>query len=144
MKKTKRFVFDTNVIVSAFLFPNSSVANAFEKGINSGTILISKETLEELQEILLSKKFDKYLPKPIRLAFVQKFEIITEMIEVTETINVCRDAKDDKFISLAKEGNASSIITGDKDLLILNPFKINLIDSTQNIYIITPSEFLNL
>jgi hypothetical protein len=61
MKKNNYFVFDTNVIVSAFLFPDSSVAKAFNKGLLFGTIIISKETLEELQEVLSRNKLDKYL-----------------------------------------------------------------------------------
>ena len=134
MKRTKRFVFDTNVIVSAFLFPDSSVAKAFEKGLKSGTILLSEETLEELQKVLLRDKFDKYLPKSIRQAFVQKFEILAAMIEITETITACSDPKDDKFLSLAVSANAECIVTGDEDLRTLHPFK--------NISIITPTMFL--
>ncbi len=136
MKRTKRFVFDTNVVVSAFLFPVSTSAKAFDKGINSGTILLSEETLEELQNVLLRDNFDKYLPKPLRIAFIQKFEILSAMIEITETIKACRDPKDDKFLSLAVTANVFAIITGDKDLLVLNPFR--------NISIITPTAFLNI
>lgn len=127
-------MFDTNVVVSAFLFPDSYVAKAFEKGLKSGTIFISEETLEELQEVLLRDKFDKYLPKPIRQAFVQKFEILVAMIDITETIIACRDPKDDKFLSLAVSANAEYIVSGDHDLLVLNPFR--------NILILSPFEFL--
>ncbi|NCO55709.1 MAG: putative toxin-antitoxin system toxin component, PIN family [Bacteroidetes bacterium CG02_land_8_20_14_3_00_31_25] len=134
MKRTNRLVFDTNVVVSAFLFPDSYVAKAFEKGLKSGTIFISEETLEELQEVLLRDKFDKYLPKPIRQAFVQKFEILVAMIDITETIIACRDPKDDKFLSLAVSANAEYIVSGDHDLLVLNPFR--------NILILSPFEFL--
>ncbi|TAL62598.1 MAG: putative toxin-antitoxin system toxin component, PIN family [Bacteroidetes bacterium] len=134
MKRADRFVFDTNVVVSAFLFPDSFVAKAFNKGLATGTLILSEETLEELQEVLLRDKFDKYLPKEIRQAFVQKFEILAAVMEITEIIAVCRDPKDDKFLSLAVSAKAKSIITGDPDLLILNPFK--------NISIITPAGFL--
>ncbi len=44
------------------------------------------------------------------------------------------DPKDNKFLELALAGNATCIITGDKDLLVLNPFR--------NIQIISPKEFL--
>jgi len=47
---------------------------------------------------------------------------------------VCLDEKDDKYLSLAVSAKAKAIITGDNDLLILNPFK--------NISIVTPAEFL--
>ena len=56
------------------------------------------------------------------------------MIEVTQTITIYRDIKDNKFLELAMEGKADYIITGDQDLLILNPFN--------NIEIITPRDFL--
>ena len=56
------------------------------------------------------------------------------MVIVTENIEACRDPKDDKFLELAVSGNADYIITGDDDLLELNPF--------QNVKIITSREFL--
>jgi predicted nucleic acid-binding protein len=51
-------------------------------------------------------------------------------------INVCRDPKDNKFLELAVEAGAACIITGDKDLLVLNPF--------ENILILTASDFLKV
>jgi putative PIN family toxin of toxin-antitoxin system len=57
-----------------------------------------------------------------------------ELIEVTEVINDCRDAKDNKFLELAASGKADCIVSGDQDLLILNPFRA--------IPILTPGEFL--
>ena len=55
-------------------------------------------------------------------------------VKVTETIRTCRDAKDDKFLELAVSGKATHIISGDEDLLALNPFR--------DIPIITPRQFL--
>lgn len=55
--------------------------------------------------------------------------------EVSHSVTVCRDPKDDQYLNLALSGNAGCIITGDQDLLSLNPFK--------NISIISPSEFLD-
>ena len=49
-------------------------------------------------------------------------------------IDICRDPKDNKFLELAVSGKADFIITGDQDLLVLNPFR--------NIEIITINEFL--
>lgn len=57
------------------------------------------------------------------------------MIEVTEEVRECRDAKDNKFLELAQSGRADHIISGDGDLLVLNPFR--------GILILTPREFLN-
>ena len=56
-------------------------------------------------------------------------------IDIKESIRICRDPKDDKFLELAVNGGAGCIISGDEDLLILNPFR--------DIPIIKPDEFLN-
>ena len=55
------------------------------------------------------------------------------LIETKSKINVCRDPNDDFLLILAKDGKADYLITGDKDLLILNPF-----NKTK---ICTPTEF---
>jgi predicted nucleic acid-binding protein len=60
---------------------------------------------------------------------------MSELIEIKESITICRDSKDDKFLELAISGKADFIITGDQDLLVLNPFR--------NIEIIAANEFLN-
>ena len=57
-----------------------------------------------------------------------------EMVEIAETITDCRDAKDNKFLELAVSGKADCIVSGDADLLVLNPFR--------GIPILTPREFL--
>ena len=57
-----------------------------------------------------------------------------EMVEITETFTDCRDAKDNKFLELAVSGKADCIVSGDADLLVLNPFR--------GIPILTPREFL--
>ncbi len=44
-------------------------------------------------------------------------------LEIIHTIRACRDARDDKFLELAVNGEASLIITGDADLLELDPFQ---------------------
>jgi predicted nucleic acid-binding protein len=48
----------------------------------------------------------------------------------------CRDPKDDKFLSLAVCGRATHLVTGDADLLALNPF--------EGIRIVTPRQFLEI
>ncbi len=43
--------------------------------------------------------------------------------EVTSDITICRDSKDDFLLSLAKDGKATHLITGDKDLLDIKFFE---------------------
>jgi uncharacterized protein len=57
------------------------------------------------------------------------------VIEVIEVITVCCDPKDNKFLKLAVSGCAICIISGDADLLVLNPFR--------EIPVVTPHEFVS-
>lgn len=134
--KTNRIVFDTNVIVSALMFPRSVPRQAFNLAYSTGKILASTATTMELEEVLSRKKFEKYFSMEERIQFVARFFADAEIIEIKEKITACRDRKDDKFLELAVNGKADYIITGDQDLLVLHPF--------QNIVIISVSDYLSI
>jgi putative PIN family toxin of toxin-antitoxin system len=52
-----------------------------------------------------------------------------ELVPIVERIHACRDPDDDKFLELAVNGRADVIVSGDHDLLVLNPFRgIPIID----------------
>ena len=129
------YVFDTNVLVSALLFANSSPSEAFELALNTGRILISKETVDELNNVLSRPKFKRYISPEKRERFLLSLVQKSILIEIKEKIEECRDPKDNKFLELAINGKATAIVSGDKDLLILHPFR--------GIPIITVSQFLN-
>lgn len=131
-----RFVLDTNIIISALLFQESKPARAFHTAIKTGEILYSSSTLAELKDVLWRDKFDPYITQKERDKFLSSFLLTATPIEINETITACRDPKDNKFLELAVSGQANFIITGDDDLLILNPF--------QEIQIITPANFIRL
>ena len=57
-----------------------------------------------------------------------------EPVTISERIAVCRDPTDDKFLELAVNGRADLIVSGDADLLALNPFR--------DIAIVTPAVFV--
>jgi len=133
--KNKRFVFDTNVLISALFSKTSIPFQSVKIAEQQGFILYSEETLLELNQVLNRKKFDKYITLEERQIFIAKYITSSELVTIKEKIVVCRDIKDNKFLELAVSGNANIIITGDQDLLVLNPF--------QNIKIITPENFSN-
>jgi putative PIN family toxin of toxin-antitoxin system len=132
---TNRFVVDTNVLISALLFKNSVPFRAIELAEKQGIILYSEATLNELEQVLNRKKFNKYLSLEDRQVFVLKIISTSELVSITEKIAVCRDEKDNKFLELAVSGNANVIVTGDLDLLVLNPF--------QAVEIVTPDIFID-
>ena len=128
------FVLDTNVIVSSLLFSHSIPRQALNKALDTGKILISQEIILELTQVLNRDKLNKYLLKEERLKFLADFLKDVQTITIYQKIDACRDKKDNKFLDLAICGQAQYIITGDQDLLILNPFS--------GIYIINPKQFL--
>lgn len=136
MKNAKRFVFDTNVLVSAVLFPVSIPALALKKAITIGAVIVSEDCLDELSRVIMDERFEKYSSFSKRQMFLLDFENAAEFIGVKNKIILSRDPDDDKFLSLAKAGNASAIITGDDDLLVLHPWG--------SISILTPSGFMKL
>ncbi len=56
-----------------------------------------------------------------------------EIIESVSNIQISRDPDDDKFINCAKDAHALYIVSGDKDLLVLQQY--------ENIQIVTAKEF---
>jgi len=130
-----RFVFDTNAIISAVLLKRSVSRQAFDKAIKRGDLLVSAETIDELNRVLGRPDFAKYVTEDERLAFLAVLLREAELIEVTEAIRECRDPGDNKFLELAVSGKAVCIVTGDQDLLALHPFR--------GIWIVTPRGFLD-
>lgn len=130
------FVFDTNSLISAALTPHSTNRKAMDKAIILGDLAISKNTIAELTEVLFRKKFDKYFQnEEERWSIINKLEINAKQFSPTISITDCRDPKANMFLELAIATNASCIITGDDDLLILNPFR--------EIPILNASDFFN-
>ena len=132
-----RAVIDTNVLVSAVILPTSRVgAVILYMGMGAFTPLYCLEMLEELTNVLarprIRKKYDisqNYIRNVLDLILLRG-----QLIEPGERVTVCRDPKDDIFLSVALAGEADVLVTGDEDLLALHPFR--------GIRIIGPSAFL--
>jgi putative PIN family toxin of toxin-antitoxin system len=123
MTHSERFVLDTNVLVSALAFPGSTPRRAVDLAIAQGTILASDDTLLELHRTLRTPRLARYFSRAEQDAFLAMLARVATIIEVTERIALCRDPRDDRFLELAAAGSASHLITGDRDLLALNPFR---------------------
>jgi putative PIN family toxin of toxin-antitoxin system len=133
MNKLK-FVIDTNVLVSSVLIKKSSSDAALKKARSLGSLLFSEATFQELQITLSRSKFDRYVSLQVRSEFIFRLRLASELVEILERVDLCRDEKDNKFLEVAINGRADYLITGDNDLLVLRPF--------QDIKIMTVNEFL--
>lgn len=79
--------------------------------------------MRELTDVIMRSKFDRYLARQTRLHILHGIAVDAEWFAPTEAIHCCRDAKDDKFLELASACQADFLITGDEDLLVLDPFR---------------------
>jgi putative PIN family toxin of toxin-antitoxin system len=130
----ERVVVDTNALIGRLLLPDSVPARAVHAVVTGAILLSSEATIAELAEVLARKEFDAYASVPDRQQFLRLLSRVTEIVPVTHTVRACRDPRDDKFLELAVNGEATLIVTGDNDLLSLNPFR--------DIPIITPASYL--
>jgi len=122
--KINFFVFDTNTLISSALIKNSTNSKAIDKAIALGTIAVSQSTFEEFTEVIFRKKFDKYFSgDEERWSILNRLEANSKLFTPDTIVKDCRDPKDNKFLELAISANASCLITGDKDLLVLHPFR---------------------
>ena len=88
MPSNSRFVFDTNVVISALLLTGSVPRQAFDKALNRGKILLSLPVLAELNEVFSRKRFDKYLLEEERVRFLAALVREAEMVEITIVLTV--------------------------------------------------------
>jgi uncharacterized protein len=121
--RTRRFVVDTNTLISRLLLPGSMPAKATQKALEEGELVFSNATLEELNEVLSRPKFDRYIHASERAAFFRLLSRLAVVVEISHRITACRDPKDDKFLEVAVHGPVQAVVSGDKDLLELHPFR---------------------
>ena len=116
-----RVVLDTSTVVMPITRANSShrwLLEAWQQGLI--TPLISQETREELLRVLSDQRFGIDNDQIIRIA--NQYLDHCEMVETAnppQTNLICRDQKDQKFITLAQLGKATYIVSADEDLLVL-------------------------
>jgi putative PIN family toxin of toxin-antitoxin system len=115
-----RVVLDTNLYISGLFYgglPGKLLALASERTINT---LISDATLDELRR-KLGTRFPSSSPDAGRI--LSEVVDLSSFVIVSEAIHVCRDPDDDRMLECAVAGHADYVITGDKDLLVLHPFR---------------------
>ena len=123
MATRKRIVVDTNLLVSRLLLPGSVPGEAVRRAESEGVVLASRETLGELADVLGRRKLDAYVGIEQRQKYMSLLQRTVDVVAVAHVVRVCRDPGDDKFLELALSGNADLILTGDRDLLALHPFR---------------------
>lgn len=135
MNRTReRVVVDTNVLVSQLVLPFSVPDEAVRKAVTRGRLLFSDSTMKELADVLSRPKFDRYVSSENREQFLSGLCSIGEFVPIIRRVHECRDPKDDKFLEVALNGKADLILTGDADLLAMNPWR--------GVAIMSPGDYL--
>lgn len=132
-KKPDRIIIDTNLWISFLITKDFK---KLDEKILTGKvrILFSLELIEEFLTVVERPRLKKYFNLKDVAQLIELFDSYGEIIEVKSKINHCRDIKDNFILALAKDSNASHLITGDQDLLVLKEF--------EGTYIITITEYL--
>lgn len=116
---TRHIVFDTSVVVSALLFGRGHLAWLRGHWADGRCVpLVSHDTAEELTRVLRLRKFRLTVPEYHEA--LAAYLPYCEIVEVTRKCSIlCRDPKDQPFLNLAHSGKADSLVSGDRDLLVL-------------------------
>ena len=120
-------IFDTSILVSAALLSGSQ-ADLCVRAVLARNIplIFSAATYDELADVLMRPKLDRYVSRRSRESLLRtwrKAAVMFPEASLREQVRDCRDPDDDKFLELALASGARAIVTGDKDLLVLDPWR---------------------
>lgn len=128
VNKTYKVIIDTNIWISFLIGKHLSGLHKYiyDQKIE---IILCKEQLLELIEILNKPKIKKYIPANKTQEFINLLDEATQLVEIKNHIKICRDPKDDYLLSLSVTSNADYLVTGDVDLLSIKQIENTLIIS---------------
>lgn len=125
-----RLVFDTNIFISALVFPGGLADKAILKIIEGDdSLMISKAIIDEVLTVLAGK-FARDSEALSRTAVY--LDEISQRVRPTRKISVLKDEPDNRILECALAGKADAIVTGDKAMLELKEYKSIKIISLRN------------
>ncbi|MCK8785368.1 putative toxin-antitoxin system toxin component, PIN family [Roseomonas sp. NAR14] len=114
---------DANTVVSAALSPEGTARRAIAAARARGSIALSQAVFDEIAEVLARPKFARVLGADRRLEILEMLSAAAVWVEPGVAVTDCRDGKDNRYLELALAAGASSIVSGDADLLVLDPWR---------------------
>lgn len=124
-------VIDSSVWISALQFDGTPWF-AIQKALNSGQFAVCDQIVDEIIRTLTEKM--RWELKRIREDLASHFKDAVRVVIYGNIREVCRDPHDDAIIECAVNSHANLIISGDKDLLVLEKYK--------SIRIVTPAQYI--
>ncbi len=116
-----KVVFDTNILVSALVFPGGRAEAALLRIIDEhDRLLLSKSILDELLGVL-ARKFSRDAEELARTAVLLSELALT--VRPRQRLHIVKDDPDNRVLECALAGRADAIVTGDNALLELGEFR---------------------
>jgi hypothetical protein len=116
----RRVVLDTSVLASGLLGGSSvPVLERWRRG--EFILIVSPEIYAEYESVLKRPKFG--LPSSLVDELLSFIRERSHWIEPDVELEIVRDPSDDKFVEAALSGEASTIVSSDRDLLDLKEVK---------------------
>lgn len=81
--------------------------------------MFSQELLEEFISVAKRPKFRSFFSPADIESILETIDAYADFVQVQSNVDVCRDPKDNFLLSLAVDGHADYLLTGDSDLLEL-------------------------
>lgn len=127
-------IVDTNVLIAAML--GSRTARRALRAIVTMRCpwYISPELIQELIDVPRRPKFNGVITTELTHGMLRRLRRHARLIEPTTSVQACRDPRDNHVLAAALDSHATVLITGDRDLLVMTPFR--------NVAVTTPTEFL--
>ncbi|TRU49205.1 MAG: putative toxin-antitoxin system toxin component, PIN family [Microcystis aeruginosa Ma_QC_Ch_20071001_S25] len=130
-----KVIIDTNLWIS-FLIGKQLASLKYLLIEKTLVPIFSPQLLNEINLVTKRPKLQNHFPQSKVQELLELLSIIGLCIETKSKINICRDAKDNYLLALAKDSQADFLITGDQDLLILQQFGITKIVTYQQFLVI--------
>ena len=128
-----RIMVDTNILISAILFPSGQAAKAFEKIIGEHELVIASYCVDELKKVV-ARKFPSKLSAIDLFLKDLSFDLVYTPDNISSRVVQIRDPKDYPVIYTAILENVDILVTGDHDF-----FDINI----NHPEILSPADFLS-
>jgi uncharacterized protein len=116
-------VFDASALVSAALKAGSVPERALLRAEEVDVLALSSAVDAEIADVLSRPKFARAMSPLRRQRFLEILRSVAVWFEPTVRVTDSRDDKDNKYLELALAAGAETIVTGDQDLLVLDPWR---------------------
>ena len=124
--KITRIIFDTNWYISHLITGRPVMLDQILID-DTYEIIISEKMEEEFERVVNYSKFRQYFNPETARNYFSFIKARCHVYKIHSTISVCHDSKDNYLLALAKDTDTDYLVTGDKDLLILEKFERTII-----------------